>query len=106
MSFKWARHEGAFRLFQFEKDCRPSHRGGGGAHIPIDSSLHTFLARRNRGRSFFRAEGFSFSWDLRSFAVNLKAKFFKSGNQKIFITKIFFSNILDILSNKLKSLRL
>ena len=63
MSFKWARHEGAFRLFQFEKDCRPSHRGGGGAHIPIDSSLHTFLARRNRGRSFFRAEGFSFSWD-------------------------------------------
>ena len=35
MSFKWARHEGAFRLFQFEKDCRPSHRGGGGAHIPM-----------------------------------------------------------------------
>ena len=32
-------------------------RGGTHSH---DSSLHTFTAHRNKGRSFFRAEGFSF----------------------------------------------
>ena len=32
---------------------------GGGTHSH-DSSLHTFTARRNKGRSFFRAEGFPF----------------------------------------------
>ena len=31
----------------------------GGTHSH-DSSLHTFTAHRNKGRSFFRAEGFSF----------------------------------------------
>ena len=52
MSLKWARHEGAFRLFQFEKDCRPSHRGGRGGTHSHDSSLHTFLARRNAVMTF------------------------------------------------------